>query len=396
MVACLVSVSGAHTAIHWSAPGTTFPAQSSLQQTYMTNVPNNGRLQVLLRVENRVCNGTQCSTVNIDLNIRPRYSTQTEWESPFFSNFHRAWRISEIDSDGTSHTSCVAPGETYLLEVEAFVANGSLPSQVQADIANGFVQFFVDGSPLGAPVPVTIDTSEGIHYSWWTTFGAPGGSIAVSAEFLGTTNLNNSFTEIVTLPSCLTTPVHQKPDDGSEFFWTETNSVELSWNGVAGASGYEVAIRSIGGGTAVFVEQTLAGTNYTFVAPHPGRYLWRVRAFGPGPSLSNWSSEWEVRFLAPPMEIELFDAFILNEGCPAPLSSCIAIQWQVTGDPFGTIEITRAPGDLTLHESSNLSGTIYHGPLPEIFCYTFTITATNSEGQFDTASDEEGNFCGPD
>jgi hypothetical protein len=359
----------------------------------MTNVPNNGRLQVLLRVENRVCNGNQCSTLNIDLDIRPRYSTLTDWWSPFYSDFNRAWRIYEWNGEGWSLSSCVAAGELYLLEVEAYVADGSLPAQVQAAIANGFVQFFVEGSPLGAPVPVTIDTSEGIQYSWWTTFTSPGGALDVGAHYLGTTNLEMSGAGVITLPNCLATPELQKPDHQSDFDWTPAATVELSWNGVPGATSYEIAIRSFGPGPELFIEQTLAGTNFVFDPPQPGTYLWRVRAVGPGPALSNWSSEREFTFLAPPMEIELFDGFILSEGCPAPLSTCIAIQWQVTGDPFGTIEIVRSPGNLLLHESSTLVGTIYHGPLPELFCYTFTITATNSQGQFDTASDQVGNFC---
>jgi hypothetical protein len=182
-------------------------------------------------------------------------------------------------------------------------------------------------------------------------------------------------------------------DSDSEF---SSDTVLLDWSPVEEAFAYELEVREVGfSGPQLIVTQSLTPSQFLFAIPELGTYEWRVRAFGSGDRQSEWSETFTFVFKEPEplMVIDAFTASV-SDDCPDP-GICVEIHWEVSGDPFGTLEITRSAGAVLVHAPTSFTGTFYETGLPELFCFTYTLTATNSDGIPSVASAIAGNFCGP-
>ena len=158
-------------------------------------------------------------------------------------------------------------------------------------------------------------------------------------------------------------PVNLAPDDSG----TYQKNVVLTWDDVAGATGYEVQITDEGFGTeAELFEDTAKSNRYVAPVDLPrGDYHWRVRATLPG-GTSDWSTTADL--------VRGWDPTV------APVLSHLGgdnFDWSVSWTPVtdaSFYEVQISPTDL---EGENTSGPPYiRGD--EIICFTTHTTFTGS------------------
>jgi hypothetical protein len=201
--------------------------------------------------------------------------------------------------------------------------------------------------------------------------------LTVSAEFLGTTNLTRSFAAPISIPRCGITL--REPGNGDEFTWPE--SILMDWDFVPGATEYQIEIRRVSPTPAVVVDETVSGSAFVFNPETPGVFEWRVRQTQPG--LSEWSETWQFTVHAAPMVIVEFEATFTD--CPVGFNEeCVELSWIVTGDPFGSILIERfvgPPPGVTVLVTSDLSDDDIDDSRNSSQCFSYLLTATNSDGE---------------
>jgi hypothetical protein len=301
---------------------------------------------------------------------------------PFFDSLNNGYRIERWNGEGWSDDLCVAPGALYRVQAIVLVS----PPAPQLSAIEGFVQFHLAAgstvaSPFGSPVPATFRTNG---YVWEIEFFNGNTPLAISAEFLGTTNLARSFAPPISIPRCGI--VLNEPENGDEFTWPA--SILMDWDGVPDAEAYQIEIRRVSPTPATVVDQTVSGSAFVFNPATPGVFEWRVRQTEPG--LSDWSETRTFTVLAAPMVIVEFEATFTD--CPLGFDEeCVELSWIVTGDPFGSILIERfigPPPGVTFLETSELSGDEIDEGRDSDQCFSYLLTATNSDG--DSVSESSG------
>jgi hypothetical protein len=145
-----------------------------------------------------VCNFDKCSSRTITIRVTPKQPVEVNWVNPYDS-YYGAFIQAE---DPQFSDYCLHPGQSYILEVslysEAFFLFDEywiLPKQVR----DAFVQFYINGAPLGGPVPATEFSDEGTYFHWIQRFNYTGGTTTFRAVFLGSANFSIASTTTITM-----------------------------------------------------------------------------------------------------------------------------------------------------------------------------------------------------